>query len=77
VADEADPLAARQKAFKAWAEKHADKFQVTKVSAKPLPAEAQPKPGGRPLPGGGVVRPGGNVGGGVIIRPAVPPKGGK
>jgi hypothetical protein len=47
AADQEEPLAARQRAFKAWAEKHADKFVVNKVSAKPLPADAQPKPGGK------------------------------
>lgn len=69
--DGEEPMAARQRAFKAWAEKYADKFVVTKVSAKPLPPDAQPKPGGvRPGFGGGT---GGNVGGPVIL-PAIPPK---
>jgi hypothetical protein len=67
--DGEEPMAARQKAFKAWAEKHADKFVLNKVSAKPLPPESQPKPGVRPLPGGNV--------GGPVILPAIPPKGGR
>jgi len=71
--DGEEPLAARQKAFKAWAEKHADKFVLTKVSAKPMPADSQPKPGVRPGIGGGT---GGSVGGPVIL-PAIPPKGGR
>ena len=73
--DSDDPLAARQKAFKAWAEKYGAKFEVKKVSAKPMPAQKNPgEPGGRPVrpvPGGGI-RGGGNVGGPVIL-PAIPP----
>lgn len=34
--DGEDAMAARQKAFKAWAEKFGSKFEVKKVSAKPL-----------------------------------------
>jgi len=68
--DGEEPLAARQKAFKAWAEKHADKFVLTKVSAKPMPADSQPKPGG--------VRPGyGSGSGGGSTAPVAPPKGGR
>ena len=71
--DGEEPLAARQKAFQAWAGKHADKFVLTKVSAKPLPADAQPKPGGRPTPGG--TGSGGSSGGSTA--PVAPPKGGR
>jgi hypothetical protein len=38
-----EPMAARQKAFKAWAEKYGAKFEVKKVSAKPA-TEKQPAP---------------------------------
>lgn len=49
AADGEEPLAARQKAFKAWAEKYGAKFEVKKMSAKPA-TEKQPAP---PPPGGG------------------------
>lgn len=47
--DGEEPLAARQKAFKAWAEKYGAKYEVKKISAK-APTEKQPAP---PPPGGG------------------------
>jgi len=36
------PMAARQKAFKAWAEKYGAKYEVRKVSAKQLPTTGSP-----------------------------------
>ena len=44
--DGEEPLAARQKAFKAWAAKFGDKFEVKKITAKPLPTADAPKTGG-------------------------------
>jgi hypothetical protein len=54
AADGEEPLAARQKAFKGWAEKYGAKYEVKKLSAKP--AEQQPN---SPVPParGGVIRP--------------------
>jgi hypothetical protein len=64
--DTEEPLAARQKAFKAWADKYAAKFEVKKVAAKPMPADAQPKPG-RGIDGGPA----------PAVEPAVPPRRGR
>ena len=67
-ADGEEPLAARQKAFKAWADKYAAKFEVRKYVAKAVPAAKAPTPGGvRPVP-----LPAPLPGGGVVIQP-VPP----
>ncbi len=49
AADGEEPMAARQKAFKAWAEKYGARYEVKKVSAKAA-TEKQPDP---PAPGGG------------------------
>ena len=72
AADGEEPLAARQKAFKAWADKFGGKFEVKKITAKPM---GKQQPGGPkatpyPLPGGGGI---GIGGGGATIDP-VPPR---
>ena len=43
--DGEDVMAARQKAFKAWFEAYGSKFEVKKVSAKPLTGDEGTAPG--------------------------------
>lgn len=72
-ADEKDePLAARQKAFKAWADKYGDKVTLTRISAKPITEKPQAPRGGTGGGIGGTVTPGGPA-----TLPAIPPKGGR
>jgi hypothetical protein len=49
AADGEEPMAARQKAFKAWADKYGAKFEVKKVSAKPV-EKGTGGPGATPVP---------------------------
>lgn len=48
VGEGEEPLAARQKAFKAWADKYGTKFEVKQVSAKPVAEGSKNTP--RPTP---------------------------
>ncbi len=68
--DGEEPLAARQKAYKAWAEKYGAKFEVKKYTPKAMPAQKDRPalPGTRPVP---LPAP---APGGPFIEPPAPPR---